>query len=230
MNRMDQLFKSKLEGFEINPSPSAWERLASPRQHKQRLVRKPWLWAAAAVALMALLYVATDREHESYAVEPIAGKEQLPTEKLSGGDTDKSIASHEKATEIQSTRSPKDAPVPQPKHYEDSMPKGYEALPELAINVEQAAIPTKDSVQLPVRQSMKIVFSLPTLPTEHVIDETTVAAHEPHKPSGLRRALNAATEWRNGELFGNLRDAKNHLINNLGNSHKEKDQPEKQEQ
>jgi len=206
MNRIDQFLRDKLDGYELRPSDSAWSRVELSQTKKNKL--PGWIWRAAALLILAgsVPFLINVSEQPQPAL--VVNKTAVPvSSQLTPENSQQEMTKQEtkpKKRAIVSSAPEKDVTV------EDIASAVKPQQTEFSESVIEPELPAvaQNNVDPPVRKPMKITYSLPTLPTQHTLDASTIAQHEPEKRTALQRALQAAGEWRNGDVFGQLRDAK----------------------
>ena len=78
----EKAIRSKLEDYEVQPDPADWEAIADRLTPRRRLVPRRWMYAAAAVLLLMILFEGGRRlwlpEQPEPATAPLADARHLP--------------------------------------------------------------------------------------------------------------------------------------------------------
>jgi hypothetical protein len=201
-NKVDKLFKEKLETDTLQPSAKAWEKVESHLSKKNKMA--VWLRVAAAIALLgALTFVIVDFK------EP---KKEIVKEKIGPGEKP-AVAPDEKKEE----RKQHVAEAPAKKKSE---PKKViaPAVPELQpepVQEQQVAIveqPAPVIEEAPKKErAITLVYSLPSIKKETpAVAQAEVAEV---KKTGFERVLEIAKEVKNADNpLGELREAKDDIL------------------
>jgi hypothetical protein len=201
-NKVDKLFKEKLETHTLQPSAQAWEKVESHLSKKNKMV--VWVRVAAAIALLgALTFVVAD------LTEP---KKEIVKEKIKPSVVpDKKKEESQPVAEVPSKKSvqPKRklvAPVVpdvQPEPVQEQQQEQQIAVVEESAPVIEAA-PKKE-------KSITLVYSLPSIKKETSAEPTVAQADV--KKTGFERVLEIAKDVKNADNpLGELREAKDDIL------------------
>jgi hypothetical protein len=222
MNRLDQFVKDKLDRYELKPSASAWLRVETQQSKKNKLPR--WLWRAAAIFVVAGSVATYLNLQKPKTASPTLSLMSVPKQlNMPSAKTTHAIEKPENKTKSSlrgalSTRVEKPLIVDKPKAV---MPLAQNEPDSLA--KEEHVTSTQNHVAALPPKPMKITFSLPTLPSQQTLGASTIAQHEPGKKTVFERALQGANEWRSLDVYGQLRDAKDDLIDRTFRKEKKPD-------
>jgi hypothetical protein len=210
-NKMDSLFKKKLESHSLPPREDAWVRIESGLSKKNKF--PAWKIAAALLVAGALITagIASLGKKDAPA---LANQPNKPTEKPSSDSVkDSQEPARNLAAERKSDAS-HSAPSSQKKNNTTantetfSMQKKEEESASVAIveneirsqkeiateqNLITDATALTQTTSTPIEKPIKLEFTL-----EEVVEETAVAKTET-KNSGLKKMLDAARQIKNGE-------------------------------
>lgn len=217
-NKVDKLFKDKLEGHSLQPSAQAWDKVEAHLGKKNKMVL--WVRVAAAIALLGLLVFAAlnwtgsyektqhelvkedDKTPKNDPVEeikqPIA-KEEVKSQKKEVRSQKPVVRSQENVDTQRETRNPEPGTsVPES--------KAEEPVAQIAV-VEEPKKGITLSYTLP-KKGITLTYSLPSVKKpEEALDEPLVA-----KKTGFERVLEIANEVKNGDPLAELREAKNDIL------------------
>lgn len=235
-NKVDKLFKDKLESHSLPPSAQAWEKVEAHLGKKNKMGLA--LRVAAAVALLGVLTFvginwsnSSDQKQELVKEEPkkIEPKVVEPKEK----EHKEEIKQAEKverapvAVEQRQTKKTKTQPVvEQPKEQEHSLEQPSQQPVEqiAAVDLTPTQQPSHQATQQPSNQATQqpshpatqppaagitLTYSLP--PVKKEIAEPAIAQSE-EKKTGFERVLAIAREVKNGDPLGELREAKDDIF------------------
>jgi hypothetical protein len=204
-NKVDKLFKEKLEEHSIQPSAQAWEKVEAHLGKKNRMVL--WLRVAAAIAVMGLLTFVALNWNKGYE-EPkqeLVKKEEPVKEKSAPP-----IAEKEKPKEITKKKI-------QPNVIMPAIIEKQEQVEQVAIvqepepgtlNTELQTLNTEP--QTLNTKGITLTYSLPPIKKQESPAEPVVAEE---KKTPLERVLHIAKEVKNGDnALGDLREAKDQIF------------------
>jgi len=213
-NKVDKLFREKLEGHSLPPSAQAWDKLEARLSKKNRTII--WFRVAAVVGLAGLLTFALLQQKDTAVQAPLA--QQKDTVKQKEKDTpavvlkekETSAPIEKKHSAVKRNLTPFKT---EPQKQEEVITNNkQEENPIAQVADEKTTESTPTVASAPAKKPMKLTFSLPTLETKNEVkEEMTVAAAE-EKKTTLQKAADVAHEIRTGEVLGNLREAKNDLF------------------
>lgn len=217
-NKVDKLFKEKLEEHSLQPSAQAWEKVEAHIGKKNKMVL--WLRVAAAVMLLGVLTFAALNWNNGYE----APKEQIVNQESGVGSqeegvkkSEEKVASNNKKSEVRSQKSEAGtqhsgrstrhlAPGTQ-----SIKPIAEEPVEQIAIVPEPAIIPELPAEPTVVKatKGITLTYSLPTkkqtAPVEPMIADV--------KKTGFERVIEIAKEVKNGDNpMGELRQAKDDIF------------------
>jgi hypothetical protein len=212
-NKVDKLFKDKLEGHSLQPSAQAWEKVEAHLVKKNKIGLM--LRAAAAIAVIGVVsFVGLNWNDGKEMTKEIAKQEPVGEGKQEEGA--KGVRSQESpGTVKKQTKKPKTQPVPeQPRQQpvEQPIEQSLDHPIEQIAAVEDS--PTQQPSHLATRQPEKgitLTYSLP--PVKNEVTEPAIAAvKSEEKRTGLERVLAIAREVKNGDPLGELREAKDDIF------------------
>ena len=220
-NRMDKLFKDKLQADSLQPSAQAWEKVEAHLGKKNKMV--VWLRVAASLVLLGLLTVVVLNSFDGYE-EPKEGIVKTTTGNEQPADDSKS--------EIRNS-TPNEKPVTRNKKPETSNKKP-ETLEQVAV-VEVQVPQQTDSVVEPrplniapstlnsaPTKGITLTYSLPSVKKPVAEQTEPVVA----KKTGFERVLEIAKEVKNSDNpLGELREAKDDILAFDFRKDKEKKKP-----
>lgn len=218
-NKVDKLFKDKLESHQVAPSATAWDKLEHQLAKKNKAF--VWLRAAAVLALFSLAtVVAIDWPSAKQNELDVAKKEtSTQPETPKQNEQPATIAPTEQPEQQRATIEKKKVVTPRrdvPTHEEkpvtteneqplDIQDDAPELIAELTPVIEQSPV-TEQAVQPEVSKPVVIVYTLPAIPRKD-----TAPVEE--KKTGFQRVLEVANNVKNADNpFGELREAKNDLF------------------
>lgn len=216
-NKVDKLFKDKLEGHSLQPSAQAWDKVEAHLGKKNKMVL--WVRVAAAIALLGLLVFAAlnwtgsyektqhelvkgdDKTPKNDPVEeikqPIA-KEEVKSQKKEVRSQKPVVSQENVARKPETTNLQPETTVPES--------KAEEPVEQIAV-VEEPKKGITLSYTLP-KKGITLTYSLPSVKKpEEALDEPLVA-----KKTGFERVLEIANEVKNGDPLAELREAKNDIL------------------
>lgn len=215
-NQLDNLFKNKLEGHTIEPSPKAWSRVASGLTKKNKTII--WFRAAAALMITGLafaLWFYTNKNSTSPA--------SLAKTKNVSATPEKETAQQEKQPTLEITKIQKEEKKPTINYRKTKVKEApsqqqvtMKVVEQLSINevasneieivekpfvLEQSATPVKKSIV--IVYELKAVERIPELDLDQL----------PERKTGLKKVLEVANDMRTGESpLGGLRQAKDEIL------------------
>lgn len=220
-NRVDKVFKDKLESHQLSPSPAAWDKL------DQQLAKKNnahvWLRAAAVLALVSLATVvainwrAEDTQNNLASNEEVTPAQPAPTP----NETPEQPVAMEPAVGEQVARKQekkkvvvapqKETPVvdQQPIEQQEEQPVVLDDAPALIVDatpVPEQIPDITETIQEEKAKPVVIVYTLPAIAKNE-------APQPEEKKTGFQRVLEVANNVKNADNpFGELREAKNDLF------------------
>lgn len=215
-NKVDKLFKDKLEGDSLQPSAQAWEKVEAHLGKKNKIVL--WARVAAAIAVLGLLtFVGINwdngrkreivkqemKKQEPEQTAPVVEqrKEELRTEEP-GTEGSKSIKKQKPqpklVTPIAEQPTEQMAIVPEPQL-------------ELRPNVVETELTARNS-QPTTQKGITLTYSLPALKKQDAPAEPLVAEQKEQKKTGFERVIEIAKEVKTGDALGELRQAKDDIF------------------
>src|ERR1044071_9398011 len=207
-NKVDKLFKEKLEEHSLQPSAQAWEKVEAHLGKKNKIVL--WTRVAAAIAVMGLLTFVAINWNKCY---------KQPTKEIV-----KEQIKNDEGVKEQGEQKVEPAPLAVDKQKE--IRKERKAQPKVAAPVaeqpvEQVAIvPIPEMVEETVPQVVQetkkekgitLTYSLPALKKQEAPAEPVVAEVADPKKKGFERVIEIAKEVKNGDALGELRQAKDDI-------------------
>jgi hypothetical protein len=212
-NKVDKLFKDKLEGHALQPSAQAWEKVEAHLGKKNKIV----VWRiAAGVALLGVLTFVALNWNKTESKREFAKKETEVRSK-------ESEVKEKKVESIPSTIENKLAPkkinrkktvepvvIPAPVVEEPEVIEQQVAVVEqLDIEQQNVESPIVNVEQPKTKKGITLTYSLPPVKKQ---EEPVVAQAEPRK-TGLERVLEIAREVKNGDSrLAELREAKDDIL------------------
>jgi hypothetical protein len=213
MNRIDELFKTKLANHQVAPSADAWQRVEAG------LVKKnsAWVWRlAAAFVLFGLLSGAwylwnkntgtqpelvqqpnTPQKENPVMVQPEEQKQNLVVETKTNNQRKQKVNS--KAVVVENKKESKGEVIT------TTVEEQKFVLTETEVTLAE------NKTETAVRKPIVIEFTLDAIPVK-VTEPVTIASVDDGK-SGLQKILEKARDLKSGESeLGSLRDAKNELF------------------
>jgi len=229
-NKVDKLFKDKLEGDSLQPSAQAWEKVEAHLGKKNKMVL--WLRVAAVVVLLSALTFVALRWNSNYE-EPqqeLVKQNDERTPKTTPVDEPKQPVASQKS-EVRSRESgarSQDAG----RRTQEAKPRTQNLEPRTqnAEPTEQLAVVPEQTVvsepTLSTQKGITLTYSLPSVKKPEATPEPVVAET---KKTGLERVLEIAKEVKNSDSpLGELREAKNDIF--ALDFKKDKDKNKKQNQ
>ena len=224
-NKVDRLFKEKLNEHAIPSSTHAWGKVEAHLTKKNKGII--WFRVAAVLALVSLLtfvLMKNGKEQPQQMASTPAKAAVKANEKAS------STIPHAELTLTQQEIRKEDNIVSkkQKQIINKSEPKQKQEQLLIQTRVAQTTVVTDEkkigtsviipnevavAAQTTSQKSIKLTFSLPTLKTtNNEREEVMVAAIPEEKKTTLQKAVDRANEIRTGDVLGSLRDAKNDLF------------------
>ena len=227
-NKVDKLFKDKLESHSLPPSAQAWEKVEAHLGKKNKMGLA--LRVAAAVALLGVLTFvginwsnSSDQKQELVKedlkkIEPkvVEHKETEHKEEIKQAQK---VERAPVAVEQRQTKKAKTQPVAeQPKEQEHSLEQPSQQPVEqiAAVDLTPTQQPSHQATQQPSHPATQppaagitLTYSLP--PVKKEIAEPAIAQSE-EKKTGFERVLAIAREVKNGDPLGELREAKDDIF------------------
>lgn len=210
-SNVDKLFKEKLAGHSIQPTPQAWERIESRVTKKNSFVTT---WKIAAAILLAGILTTFILNQTFRKQAPEIAKEN----KNNLTQPSKTVHEPKPSQEI-AKKAPDVAvrPTPAPKVDKQKQPVEKIIQPEATVEPQPVVIVPEETLIAelqpePVKaKSRVLVYTLPTVGTKS--DPSTMAVTDEVKKSGLQKVISVAMEVRNSEnALGELREAKDELF------------------
>lgn len=208
MNRIDQLFKSKLAEHRLAPPADGWTKVET-RLVKKNSLQLVWRIAAALALIGVLAFawygrITSEEPAQSLTLQP---ETSTPQPDIVEQPTSE-VVTLQKATPIASIRKQASKKITNEMVENPSTP-GVTELVEPAISIETVValeLGTEASIEKPI----VIEFILEPMPTKPV----AVADTEPvDSETGIKKILDKALDIKNGEGdFGSLRNVKNELF------------------
>jgi hypothetical protein len=205
-NKVDKLFKEKLETHTLQPSAQAWEKVESHLSKKNKMV--VWLRVAAAIALLTAVTVVVVNFNEP--------EKKIVKEKITPQDEPTVVPDEKKEEPRQQVA---EAPVKRKTQPKDQPKKVAVPVipdePEVQQEQQVAVVepPTSVIEEAPMKEkSITLVYALPTIKKE-IPAEPVVATVEEPKKTGFERVLEIAKEVKNADNpLGDLREAKDEIL------------------
>lgn len=226
-NKVDKLFKDKLEGDSLQPSARAWEKVEAHLTKKNRMVL--WLRVAAAIALLGLLTFAALKWTDDDSAKPKfandrdqqknneqnpdshrdAERQEPKKENVEGGQerVRQPVAEAPAKKKLQKKFDLKTAPAEEQKQEIIDVVPQQESIHEQEVAVVTPAVAggSPDGVG----RGITLTYSLPAV---RKTEAPQVATVEPKK-SGLERVLEIAKDVKNSDNpLGDLREAKDDIF------------------
>lgn len=195
-NKVDKLFKDKLEGDSLQPSAHAWEKVEAHLGKKNKMVL--WARVAAAVILLGLLTFAGINWIDEDA------KKEIVVKKESGVRSQGPVAV-EKPKAIKKKKT-------QPKVVTPVVREVEEPVEQIAIVPEPEQQPdlTPRTSQPAPQKGITLTYSLPAIKKQEAAPAEPLVAEQ--KKSGFERVMEIAKEVKNGDALGELRQAKDDIF------------------
>ena len=226
-NKVDRLFKEKLNEHAIPSSTHAWGKVEAHLTKKNKGII--WFRVAAVLALVSLLtfvFMNNGKEQPQQMAFTPAKAAVKANEKAS------STIPHAELTLTQQEIRKEDNIVSKKQKQIINKSERKQKQEQLLIQtrVAQTTVITNEkkngppviipnevgltvAAQTTSQKSIKLTFSLPTLKTtNNEREEVMVAAIPEEKKTTLQKAVDRANEIRTGDVLGSLRDAKNDLF------------------
>jgi hypothetical protein len=228
-NKVDKLFKEKLESHSLQPSAQAWEKVEAHLGKKNRMVL--WVRVAAAVALFGVLTivglnwnddnkktkeiakdeVTKERNDEGTKKETIVEEKEQPAPAVRKDNNKQSVAdAHEVVDSRQKTVDGRDEAAVDTGEVEQQVASITEPVVEPVVteSVAEQHTPGIENEAKSIQKGITLTYSLPPVKKE----EPAVVAQVEEKKTGLERVLEIAREVKNGDPLGELREAKNDIL------------------
>ena len=223
-DKIDQLFKNKLEEHSLPPSEHAWNGIEAALLKKN----KAWVWRLAAGVvlaglLLALLYQRENKEPvlaKSQMKNPVANTQpQQKSAEQSGAKNQTSILNQKKSegnysivSSTQHKTKPTNTSVSQKIIIIDTVSSGNQTKTNLAYHPEEEKIKPEAtpvaSVASSTRKPIKLEFTLDDFSTA-----PTVATAVGEKKSGIKKFLELARDVKKGEApLTGLKEIKDEIL------------------
>jgi hypothetical protein len=211
-NKVDSIFKTKLEGHSLPPSGKAWEKLEANLSKKNKAII--WFRLAAAVALIGIFTVAMLQWMDKGDAQPtlviedskpktpeVTQPETVKTQKAPSNrvETTKSVASITPTKKKQKNQEKLSAKADEPV-----------VISENKEEIITAIEPLEKAEKVASEKSITLVFTLPTIKAKTNIEEGVAAVEE--KKTALQKVVETANDIRTGDVLGDLREVKNELF------------------
>jgi hypothetical protein len=212
-NKVDSIFKTKLEEHSLPPSGKAWEKLEANLSKKNKAII--WFKLAAAVALIGIFILALLQWMDKGDTQPtlvienskpktpeVTQPETVKTQKAPSNrvETNKSVAST--------------TPSKKKKQKEEEKLSAKAEEPVLISEKKEEIITGNETLQkvekVASEKSITLVFTLPTIKSKTNIEEGVAVAEE--KKTALQKVVETANDIRTGDVLGDLREVKNELF------------------
>ncbi|HEX8061253.1 MAG TPA: hypothetical protein VF473_09980 [Cyclobacteriaceae bacterium] len=218
-NKVDKLFKDKLEGDSLQPSAQAWDKVEAHLGKKNKMVL--WLRVAAALMLLGLLMFVgvnwtggnSEREIVRSQKPEVRSKDpEVRSQKPEGGSGE-AVVEEPKVNRKQNTPiviPVLDQPLEQPVEQLAIVP---EPAVELQLNnklqpTDVETQPTTHSPQPTTQKGITLTYSLPAVKKQEAPAEPMIA----QKKTGFERVMEIAKEVKSGDALGELRQAKDDIF------------------
>ncbi|MEI9919802.1 MAG: hypothetical protein WDO14_13540 [Bacteroidota bacterium] len=198
-NKLDKLFKEKLEENSLQPSAQAWEKVEAHLGKKNKMVL--WLRVAAAIAVVGLLTFAAFNWNSGY---------KEPKQEIVKKEIEKVEPVKEEPKEIIEKKEIKKQRV---------QPKVVIPVIEKVEEQEQVAVVPEPTIELvpeikneskvETKKGITLTYSLPPVKKE---EAPAIAEAKPEKKTGLERVIEIAKEVKSGDALGELRQAKDDIF------------------
>jgi hypothetical protein len=216
-NKVDRLFKEKLEGDSMQPSAQAWEKVEAHLGKKNKMVF--WTRVAAAVTLLGLLTFAGVNWNGGDKKE-IVKQESGGRSRESGGrsqaegvkeqhQVDGKKEEHKQITKQEQQRKVVTPVIEQPREQEQQLAIVPEAEVIKEPQVETQPDAAIHNSQSTTEKGITLTYSLPAVKKQDAPAEPQVAEQ---KKSGFERVIEIAKEVKNGDALGELRQAKDDIF------------------
>lgn len=214
MNRVDKLFKNKLDDHQLAPSPKAWDALERKLSKKNKTII--WLRVAAVLALATVLTFALLRWNTTEPAQTLT--EATTPVKQQDATEQKALEQEPNLAPDENVQAPN---VVRPKRsLKQSIPAKENLVAQVVdsepaqLAVKEITVETPDEV-LPVVSTEKkpvvIVYTLPTRVAREPQAQVVAATEDEQK--GIQKIWEAAKEVKNSDNpWGDLREAKNELF------------------
>jgi hypothetical protein len=200
-NKLDKLFRDKLENHSMQPSAQAWEKVAASFPKKNNTI--VWAWRiAAAVAIFGLIgwYALSDSEEQlvkRVAKETPALKKQEP-KKVEEQNTEVKISNDQKPKPSTIKRPETVINKPEPVALVNSEPKESTSIETSIVETVASVKEIKKSEATPETvaasgkaKPMVIVYTLASVETRQEV--------EPAKVNGFKKVIEFAKNVKGGE-------------------------------
>ncbi len=209
-NRIDQLFKGKLEEYKIAPSAQAWKKVQAGLSKKNKMLI---VWQlAAAFILFGLLTGAWNYFRDEDKVQPTQLTESITTPEIKSmqepiNQIAKSTMPEKKITRAKNRKIKNDRSKEVQQPTTENLAIDVSIQNQVTDNVIMTEPLTVDQTLKP-EKPLVIEFTLQTISTEPA-QEVEVATEEIF---GLKKILDVARDVKNGDTDLGIRDAKNQLF------------------
>ncbi len=239
-NKVDKLFKDKLESHSLQPSAQAWEKVEAHLGKKNKMVLS--LRVAAAIALLGVLtFVGLNWNGRSEKVE--IAKDEVTKgrgeERKSGRAEEvkkpevieQPIVKHEVKKKVQKPGkiSNDQSPIANNQSPISNTQQPISNTQQVVVNDQEISTPhqapstepapsTEKGITLtynlpPTKKGITLTYSLPPVNKDvAAADDVAVAEVAEPKKTGLERVLEIASEVKNGDYIGDLREAKDNIL------------------
>jgi hypothetical protein len=213
-NKVDNIFKTKLEEHSLPPSGKAWEKLEANLSKKNKAV--VWFRLVAAVALIGIFTFVILQWMDKGDTQPVLVIENNKTKTpeiaqpeivkpneapLNQAQTTKSVASR---TQSKKKKKQKEEETLSAKRNEPVLIS--EKKEEIITDNETFEKAEKVVSEKPIT----LVFTLPTIKSKTNNEEQVAASEE--KKTALQKVVETANDIRSGDVLGDLREVKNELF------------------
>lgn len=217
-NQLDNLFKNKLEGHTLEPSPKAWSRVASGLTKKNKTII--WFRAAAALMITCLaftLWYYTNKNSTSPSTLAQTEKVSAAPEKELAKQGDEQTATNKISTIQKNAKKPtikkRKQEVIKANSQQKKTVEVIEQMPftEVASNEIEIteSLFTIEPPVAPIKKAIVIVYELKAVERIPRLDLDQL----PERKTGLKKVLEVANEVRTGESpLGGLRQAKDEIL------------------
>lgn len=211
-NKVDKLFKDKLEGDALQPSAQAWEKVEAHLGKKNKMVL--WVRVAAAVTLLGVLTFVGFNWNGGGKKELVVRSQELEVRSQELG-----VRSRESEPVVREAQEPKEIRKQprqnkQPKLVTPMIEQQQEVaiVPEPKLEMEPNVIETElttQNSQATTQKGITLTYSLPPVKKLDARQEPQVAEQ---KKTGFERVIEIAKEVKNGDALGELRQAKDDIF------------------
>ena len=213
-NKVDKLFKEKLEEHTLQPTAKAWEKVEAHLGKKNKIVL--WVRAAAAVMLLGVLTFVGINWNSGASEKEIAKKigTQEPVEEQGEQKVEEKREQQQKEQPHHEIRKQKTQPkvvTPMVDKVEEQQPEQIAVVPEPeaveeVLSQSQPDL-TSHTSQPTIKKGITLTYSLPAVKKEATPQEPLVV-----KKTGFERVIEIAKEVKSGDALGELRQAKDDIF------------------